>query len=235
MGIITHKSVYCILQTKSSNIIQVNLTYLFLSVCRILLWLLCMTSLMTFSVIFALQKFWLKIQYPNHCLSFETASQIQQLLRSLWLDLPGLFPEGKRNSLHKDFRSWVNHVTLLQIYMCPDLFIAQTLWNFETMKSYLGTLYTSLEISILEIKWCRCISNVFAIHYNSKPDYLMLELSVKNNVRWRTGFRHAGDLSCAKLERPLTRTYVLNGKGCLNRIIKPLNFHMIINKGATWN
>lgn len=235
MGIITHKSVYCLLQTNSSNIIQVNLAYLFLSVCRILLWLLCMTSLMTYSVIFVLQKFWIKIQYPNHCLSFETASQIQQLLRSLWLDLPGLFPESKRNSLHKDLHSWVNHVTLLEIYMCPSFFIAQTLWNFETMKFYLRTLYTSLEISILEIKWCWYISNVFAIHYNSKPDYLMLELSMKNTVRWRTGFRHAGDLSYVKLERPLTRTNVLNTKGCLNRIIKPLSFHMIIDKGATWN
>ena len=125
-----HKSVYCILQTKSLSIIQVNLAYLLLSVCRILLWLLCMTSLMTFSVIFVLQKFWIKIQYPNHCLSFETASQIQQLLRSLWLDLPGLFPESKRNSLHKDFRSWVNGVTLLEIYMCPNFFIAQTFLKF---------------------------------------------------------------------------------------------------------
>ena len=121
---------YYILQTKSLNIIQINLAYLFLSVCRILLWLLCMISWMIFSVIFVLQKFWIKIRYPNHCLSFETASQIQQLLRSLWLDLPGLFPESKRNSLCKDFSSWVNHVTLLEIYMRPKLFIAQTFLKF---------------------------------------------------------------------------------------------------------
>lgn len=136
MSFITQKSVFCILQTESLNIIQVNLAYLFLSVCRILLWLLCMTSLMTFSVIFVLQKFWIKIQYPNHCLSFETASQIQQLLRSLWLDLPGLFQESKRNSLHKDFHIWVNHDTLLEICMYSNFFIAQTLlkfWNHEIL------------------------------------------------------------------------------------------------------
>jgi hypothetical protein len=44
---------------------------------------------------------------------------------------------------------------------------------------------------------------------------------------------HAGDLSHAKLERPLTRTNVLEGKGSLNRKIKPSNFHMITDKVAT--
>jgi hypothetical protein len=52
------------------------------------------------------------------------------LLRSLWLDLPELFPESKRNSLCKDFCSWVNHVTLLEIYICPNFFISQTFLKF---------------------------------------------------------------------------------------------------------
>lgn len=56
--------------------------HLFVSVCRILLWLPYMPSSMISSVIFMSQKSCITIQYLNLCLSFKIASQMQQWFRS---------------------------------------------------------------------------------------------------------------------------------------------------------
>lgn len=152
MVLITQKCVYCIVQTKSLNIIQINLAYLSLSVCRMLLWLLCMTSLMISTVIFVLQKFWISIQYLNHCLSFETASQVQQLLRSLLLDLPGLFPESKRNSLCKDFHSWLNHVTLFRNLHVSKLFHSPNPFEIKDFIHFTRNLHTWNEVMQIYFK-----------------------------------------------------------------------------------